>query len=173
MRCSLILVFFSFTLLVMLNSHIVGNEDSASALMYDLDGSFVGEVYLVQTNAGVLLRGELEGISEGWHAFHVHSAGSCEINTQFKSAGSHFNPFNKKHGLLNREGPHAGDMPNVYADAEGIVRIEFLNPLVSLGDSVDSVLGKALMLHANPDDYLTDPTGDAGSRIACGVINKT
>jgi Cu-Zn family superoxide dismutase len=114
---------------------------------------------------------ELTAAPPGTHGFHIHTVGKCEP-PEFESAGGHFNPDKAKHGYLNNDGPHAGDMPNVHVPDSGKLTVEVLNPLVTLG--AESALldedGSSLMLHADPDDYQTDPAGHAGGRIACGVI---
>jgi len=120
-----------------------------------------------------LIRLDLTGISPGEHAFHVHAIGKCDP-PDFKSAGAHFNPDETKHGLMNPEGPHAGDMPNLHVPESGKLSIEVLNPLVTLRQ--DRALldedGSALVIHAGADDYTTDPAGNAGDRIACGVVTR-
>src|SRR4029078_6206172 len=107
----------------------------------------------------------------GDHAFHIHAIGKCEP-PKFDSAGPHFNPHQTKHGLMTPEGPHAGDMPNVHVPADGKVQVEVLNPAVTL--SAESALldedGAAIVVHLGTAHYQTDPAGNAGDRIACGVI---
>jgi superoxide dismutase, Cu-Zn family len=156
---------------VLLCAPRVQAADTASAVLKDADGKDVGRATLTDTPSGVLIRLDLTSAPAGDHAFHIHAVGKCEP-PDFKSAGPHFNPDKTKHGLENPEGPHAGDMPNIHVPADGTLSIEVLNVDVSL--SGDSALldedGSALVLHAGPDDYLTDPAGDAGARIACGVI---
>ncbi len=143
----------------------------ASATLKDADGKEVGTATLTDTPGGVLINLDLTSVPAGDHAFHIHAAGKCEP-PDFKSAGGHFNPDETEHGLENAEGPHAGDMPNIHVPADGKLNVEVLNVDVSLSD--DSALldddGAALVIHAGPDDYRSDPAGDAGARIACGVI---
>jgi len=143
----------------------------ASAILKDADGKEVGTATLTDTPGGVLINLDLTSVPAGDHAFHIHAAGKCEP-PDFKSAGGHFNPDETEHGLENAEGPHAGDMPNIHVPADGKLNVEVLNVDVSLSD--DSALldddGAALVIHAGPDDYRSDPAGDAGARIACGVI---
>jgi Cu-Zn family superoxide dismutase len=120
----------------------------------------------------VLVKLSLKGAAPGDHAFHVHAVGKCE--PPFTSAGGHFNPGAKKHGIEAAEGAHAGDMPNLHVPASGDLAIEVVNPMISLvkgqPNSVFDADGSALVIHAAADDYKTDPTGNAGDRIACGVI---
>ena len=145
--------------------------DKARAVLKDAKGAEVGNVTLTATPSGVLMSLDLAAIPAGEHAFHVHTVGKCE-GPDFKSAGPHFNPDETKHGLMNPEGPHAGDMPNLHGPADGKLRIEVLNPTVTL--SAESALldadGSAVIVHAVADDYKTDPAGNAGDRIACGVV---
>lgn len=145
---------------------------TAKASLKDASGKDVGTVNLIQTPHGVLLKLSLKGIPAGEHAFHVHAVGKCE--PPFTSAGGHFNPGGKKHGMAAGDGPHAGDMPNLYVPASGELVVEIANPAISLvrgqPNSVFDADGSAIIVHAGVDDYKTDPTGNAGDRIACGVI---
>ena len=109
----------------------------------------------------------------GIHAFHIHEIGKCEVPT-FESAGGHFAPDGRKHGLLDKNGPHAGDLPNVHVLASGDLFFEYLVARVTLAPDSGSLLdqnGSALVMHRNGDDYRTNPAGDAGDRLACGVIS--
>ena len=115
---------------------------------------------------------DVKGLTPGLHAVHVHTIGKCE-GPAFTSAGGHFNPAQKKHGLRSAEGPHAGDMPNMYIAKDGTGRFEVLADNITLktGDrSVFDADGSALVIHAGADDDMTDPTGNSGDRAACGVI---
>lgn len=147
---------------------------AAKAVLKDAAGRTVGSVQLLQTPHGVLLKMALKGAVPGEHAFHVHAVGKCEA--PFTSAGGHFNPVSRKHGLEAAEGAHAGDMPNLHVPANGELTIEIANPMVSLvkgqSNSVFDADGSAIVIHAGVDDYKTDPTGNAGDRIACGVITE-
>ncbi|MGC2410027.1 MAG: superoxide dismutase family protein [Methyloceanibacter sp.] len=145
--------------------------DKASAMLKDPSGKEVGRVELTDTPSGVLMRLDLTGIPQGDHALHVHAVGKCEP-PDFKSAGAHFNPDETKHGLMNAEGPHAGDMPNLHVPESGKLVVEVLDDMVTL-DAERALLdedGSALVIHAGADDYRTDPAGNAGDRIACGVV---
>jgi Cu-Zn family superoxide dismutase len=144
----------------------------ATAEVKTADGKDVGIVTLTQTRSGVRLSGSLKGLPAGEHALHVHSVGKCE--PPFTSAGPHFNPAQKKHGKLNPEGHHAGDMDNIVVPASGDLALKIVNKDITLEkgkpNSVFQEGGTAVVIHAAKDDYTTDPTGNAGDRIACGVV---
>ena len=145
---------------------------SAKADLINPDGKGVGSVTLEQTPNGVLLTAKLKNLPAGAHAFHVHAVGKCEA--PFKSAKGHYNPGGKKHGILTDGGLHAGDMPNVHVPVSGALTVEVLNPNITLAkgksNSVFDADGSAIVMHMKGDDYKSQPSGAAGSRIACGVI---
>ena len=147
--------------------------ETGKAALHDKSGKDVGLVELSQTPAGVLLKLSLKGLPAGEHAFHIHAAAKCEPPT-FESAGPHFNPAQKKHGKLNPEGHHAGDMDNIVVPASGNLALKMVNKDITLEkgkpNSVFQEGGTAVVIHAAKDDYTTDPTGNAGDRIACGVV---
>ena len=140
----------------------------------DAKGQDVGMVMLSPASGGgVTIAYDFKGLPPGEHALHVHQVAKCEA--PFTSAGPHFNPEGKKHGLENPEGPHAGDNPNIKVAANGTAKGTMTNKLLSMGTGANSVFaggGTAIVIHASPDDLKTDPTGNAGDRIACGVIVK-
>ena len=134
----------------------------------------MGTAELTQTPDGVRIALTVSELAAGQHAFHIHNVGKCE-GPDFKSAGAHFNPYNKKHGLKNPEGPHAGDMENIQVGSDGAGTTEIVNKQVTLADGPNSLFhegGTAIVIHASPDDNVTDPGGQRGRRIACGVITK-
>jgi Cu-Zn family superoxide dismutase len=137
-------------------------------------GQSVGTARLSAADHGVAIKLNLHNLQAGDHAIHVHQTAKCE-GPDFKSAGGHFNPDNKHHGLQNPEGPHAGDIPNFVVDVKGKAQTTVVAPNVTMGDDAHSVFsggGTALVVHAKADDGKTDPAGNAGDRIACGVITK-
>ena len=146
----------------------------ASAVLKDATGKEIGLATFSATPSGTLLDLNLIAAQPGVHAIHVHAVGKCEP-PDFKSAGPHFNPDQTRHGIMSPEGPHAGDLPNIHVPADGKLEVEFLNPVVTL--SQESALldadGSSIVIHAGPDDYKTDPAGNSGDRIACGVIAKS
>lgn len=144
---------------------------TASASFVDAEGQPNGSATLTQTPAGVLIEMEIEGLpGESWVAFHIHETGTCDHEVDHDSAGGHFNPTDADHGFLVESGAHAGDMPNQYVPADGVLRAHVLNSYVRLDGGDADIRGRSLMLHAEPDDYESQPSGDAGARIACAPI---
>jgi len=146
---------------------------SARADIVNDKGAKIGTATLEQTPHGVLITVDVSQLPPGPHAFHIHEVGKCE--PPFASAGGHYNPGAKKHGMKNEAGMHAGDFPNLDVPQSGATRVEVFTEEVTVGPGPTSVFdadGSAIVIHAGPDDYQTDPAGNAGARIACGVISK-
>jgi Cu-Zn family superoxide dismutase len=152
----------------------VQTVNSAKAELRDSHGKVVGTAQLKQVNDRVQISIQVMGIPVGTHAFHIHSVGKCEV-PDFESAGAHFNPGGKKHGLKNPDGPHAGDMPNLTVGPDGKGKAQVVNTHFTLSEGANSLFqggGTAIVIHEKADDNRTDPAGNAGGRIACGVIEK-
>ena len=153
----------------------VGEQNlTASATLVNANGDRVGTAELVQTpNDAVLIQLDVQGLEPGTHAFHIHQTGRCSA-PDFRSAGGHFAPRGRSHGILHPHGEHAGDMMNLRVPAGGSAQTERLARHVTLVPGAAGFLfdedGSALVIHAGADDYQSQPSGDAGSRVACGVI---
>lgn len=148
---------------------------SVMVTMKDAEGNEVGTAEITEENKGVTINLQASDLPEGEHGFHIHETGKCEA-PDFKSAGGHFNPADVSHGTESEDGPHAGDMENLEVSADGMVEKEIMNEKVTLAEGEDNSLlkegGTALVIHAGADDMESQPSGDAGDRIACGVIEK-
>jgi len=152
------------------SAHAVGEK--ARVDMRTRDGRDLGRIKLHETTSGVLLRIKLKGLTAGVHGFHIHEVGKCEGD--FESAGGILNPLGAKHGFLNDEGPMVGDLPNLIVPASGEVEVEFISPFATLSKDAEETLidgnGSALVIFEKADDYTSDPLGNSGGRIACGVV---
>lgn len=143
---------------------------AATAEMRDAQGRSLGTLTLADAANGISISGTLRGLAPGQHGFHVHTTGKCEPT--FEAAGGHWNPTNAQHGKLVQGGPHLGDMDNIPVGPDSTVTIQATTPGGSLRgtNAALDADGAALMVHAQPDDYSSQPSGDAGDRVACGVI---
>jgi Cu-Zn family superoxide dismutase len=149
-------------------------DNTAWAEIRNAGGQPVGTTTFTQVGGALRVVLEVQGLPPGAKAVHLHAVGRCE-GPGFTSAGGHFNPHGRQHGALNPAGPHAGDLPNITIGADGKGRLESTTELMTLLSGPTSLFdtdGSALVIHAAPDDFRTDPTGNSGARIACGVITR-
>ena len=148
-------------------------QEQASANTIDTNEESVGTVTFEATQSGMVhIIAELTGLPPGPHGFHIHETGECSVADSFKSAGGHY-AAGAEHGVKAEGGPHPGDLPNIHVGEDGILRVEFFTDRVSLADGENPLRdddGSAVVIHASADDYSSQPSGDAGDRIACGVI---
>ncbi|MBI4010743.1 MAG: superoxide dismutase family protein [Candidatus Rokubacteria bacterium] len=151
-----------------------GTGPTATADLKNAQGQSVGTATLTGQDGKVRLVVQARGLTPGKHGIHIHAVGRCEPPA-FTSAGGHYNPLSRKHGLESADGAHAGDLPNLEADGNGNARYEATTDRITLRDGPLSVFdgdGSALVIHEKDDDQKTDPTGNSGGRVACGVIEK-
>ena len=127
-----------------------------------------GIVTFEVVDSGVHVTANLSGLTPGRHGFHIHEFGDCSADDAL-SAGGHFNPFGMPHSMPSSEKRHVGDLGNIEADKDGAVHLEFVDPILKLGGE-NSIIGRAVIVHEKEDDLKTQPTGNAGARIGCGVI---
>jgi Cu-Zn family superoxide dismutase len=166
-----------FVAVLVLAFTVAAAKDKTKPVIVSLQngqGKAVGTATLSQTAGGVSIKLNVHDLTPGDHGMHVHQTAKCE-GPDFKSAGGHFNPDGKHHGLQSPEGPHAGDIPSITVDVKGKSKATVVAPNVTLTDGPHSVFtggGTALVIHAKPDDGKTDPTGNSGDRVACGTITK-
>jgi superoxide dismutase, Cu-Zn family len=148
----------------------------AVAHLKGLDGSALGSIDFAQTNHGALIVFDLKGLPPGAHGVHIHTSGNCDAKTKFTSAGPHFSPEQKNHGFMVKGGPHPGDLPNQFAAADGSLHASTISNMFSLGNGKKSIFdkdGASIIVMAKGDDYTSQPAGNTGDRIACGVIVRT
>ncbi len=166
---------FLALLVAVLPVSAIAAQPSAHAVLRDAAGKQVGTATFTQADAAVKVQVQVAGLAPGRHGIHVHSVGKC-APPDFKTAGGHFNPYGRKHGMLNPEGSHAGDLANLEVGPDGKATTTFTAHGATLLPGEGSLFGPdgtALVIHADPDDERTDPAGNSGARIACGVVERT
>jgi superoxide dismutase, Cu-Zn family len=153
-----------------------GAMPTARATVRNAAGRTLGVLLLEPSATAVHVTGTLTGLPAGMHGIHLHAVGKCDP-PDFATAGAHFNPAGKHHGLENPEGPHAGDLPNITVNPNGEAVVDLTTPRVSLMATPPNGIfdndGTAVVIHASPDDQRTDPSGNSGARIACGVVERS
>jgi len=147
---------------------------TASAQLQPTRGNATsGDIRFTQQGDKVLVSGEVRGLKpNAEHGFHVHEKGDCSSGDGM-STGGHFNPMGMKHGAHEANEHHVGDLPSLKADAYGVARISFTSNSISVGSGSNDIVGRGLIVHRDPDDYTTQPTGNAGPRLACAVISRS
>lgn len=152
-----------------------GTTHSATAIMKDGNGNNVGLATFTEDTSGLVhINVSVKGLTPGLHGIHIHETGNC-TGPSFTSAGGHYNPLGKEHGLNNPKGPHAGDLPNLNVGEDGTGHMNVTTDRVTLSPGPTTLFtanGTSLVIHAGPDDQMTNPAGNSGARIACGIIEK-
>lgn len=164
-----------FAAAALFSSAAPGQEATAFAAMKGVDGKELGTVSFTETKSGTLrIVVEMTGLPPGPHGFHVHEKGACDTASKFETAGAHYSG-GREHGVEHEGGPHAGDLPNVNVGQDGILKAEFFSDALSIAEGENPLMdtdGSSVIVHASADDYTTQPSGDAGERIACGLVQQ-
>ena len=151
------------------------SSQNAVASIVNNKNQSIGTIHFHQTDSGMVINFDLQGLPEGMLAVHIHNRGQCDP-PEFSTAGEHFNPSGKQHGFLNSKGFHAGDLPNILVDSTGVLKTSIRTQLTNLiKNDKNSLLtneGTSIVIHAGIDDYITNSSGGSGKRIACGVIKE-
>jgi superoxide dismutase, Cu-Zn family len=170
---AVVAVYVAATLLTGCAHNRPGNMTVAKAALIDTQGASAGSATITESDPALLLKVRVSGLKQGTYAMHLHQVGKCDV-PGFTTAGPHWNPAGKQHGLANSQGPHAGDLPNFNAASDGTANITVDLADMALSSGAQPLLdadGAALLIHAQPDDNVTDPSGNSGARIICGVFS--
>lgn len=162
------------SVMVVLFGSIAAGSTPKVVDLKDAAGRTLGKATLTSLARGVQMKIEVQKLTPGPHAIHIHEKGAC-VGPKFDSAGGHFAPNSKVHGFDSADGHHAGDLPNLVVLKDGTASAEFINTAVTLGEGSNSLLrdgGTSIVIHENADDHKSQPAGNAGARIVCGVISK-
>jgi len=171
----IIIILITWTISESKNISVNSFNETLTIEFFNKEGGDIGSAHLIEDKDGVRLQLSLYDLSPGEHGFHVHEVGECK-KPDFNSAGGHFNPAEKQHGFENPAGYHSGDLENIIADQDGNVNSEVVLSHVTLKEGEEHSLldldGSSIVIHQFLDDYKSDPSGNSGLRMACGVINK-
>lgn len=177
MKARLVLIMIISAMLMFATTSYAREDTThnATAIMKDAKGNTIGLATFTEDTGGLVhIKVNVKGLTPGMHGIHIHNKGNC-VEPSFTSAGEHYNPLGKEHGLNNSKGPHAGDLPNLKVDKNGTGYMNVTTDRVTLSSGTTTLFttnGTSLVIHADPDDQMTNPAGNSGARIACGVIEK-
>ncbi|UOQ85338.1 superoxide dismutase family protein [Gracilibacillus salinarum] len=161
------------SLVILMSCQGENNRSPLEVRLFNVDKDAVGTATFKEQTDKVSVQIKVEGLEPGFHGVHIHEYAKCE-GPDFESAGNHFNPEGQEHGLMHPDGPHLGDMPNLEVSADGTADVEFELPGVTLMDGDKSLLredGTSIIIHSGPDDGVSQPSGNSGERLVCGVIS--
>lgn len=171
------LIIFSIFICHQANAHVHLGQKAFSKIINN-NGEEIGIARYTQGTEGILIEIDVSNLPAGKHGMHFHEVGTCEDHEHFKKAGGHIMPTGKPHGFFHPQGPHEGNLPNLIVDKYGHAHVELYSDLVSINGAFGKPAlldgdGSTLMIHINEDDHLSQPIGNSGARIACGVVTAS